>query len=126
MRTGLLLSLHFENLPTALVWALVPALALLVLVWWIDRYEKEPVRLLLIALLFGVIAAPTAAALIEWAAGIRSSFFAADLVPRSALTAATPIVEEGARGAAILLVFALVRREVDNVLDGLIYGAAVG
>jgi RsiW-degrading membrane proteinase PrsW (M82 family) len=112
--------------PTALAWSLVPALLLFAIVWWIDRYEKEPLRLLAVGVGLGAFAAPAAAALFEWAFGIRSSLYASDLIPHSQLTVWTPVIEEICRGLAVLAVVLLVRREVDDLLDGLVYGAAVG
>ena len=115
-----------HSVPTALAWSLVPALLLFAIVWWVDRYEKEPLRLLAVGIGLGALAAPAAAALFEWAFGIRSSLYASDLVPHSQLTVWTPVVEEICRGLAVLAVVLIVRREVDDLLDGLVYGATVG
>jgi protease PrsW len=114
------------NLGTALVWGVLPALVLLAVIYWLDRFEKEPLRLLAIALLAGAIVAPFLAVVLEDLLGIRSSAFVQTTVPRAVLTPATPILEEVIRGLAILAVFFLVRHEIDDLLDGLVYGAVVG
>src|SRR5437899_779382 len=114
------------NLGTAFVWAVLPAVVLLAGLYWIDRYEKEPVRLLAIALVFGAIVAPVVAVLVGKAAGVPTSMAVQTTVPASRLNATTPIVEAVVLGLTVGVVFLLVRREVDGLLDGLIYGAVVG
>jgi RsiW-degrading membrane proteinase PrsW (M82 family) len=99
---------------------------LLLAISWIDRYEKEPYRLLGLALIFGAVLAPLAAYGIEKALDITTSYTAQSLVPHYQLGIGTPLVEELMRGLAILAVFLLVRWEVDDLLDGIIYGAVVG
>lgn len=111
---------------TAFVWAVVPALILLGAIWWTDRYEKEPLRLIGIALLFGAVLAPVIAYAIEKGLDISTSFTAQTLVPETQLGVGLPLVEEIVRGAAILVVFLLVRFEIDDLLDGIVYGGIVG
>jgi hypothetical protein len=49
-----------------------------------------------------------------------------NVVTASRLNATTPIIEELVRGLAIFFTMYLVRREVDTMLDGMVYGAIVG
>lgn len=111
---------------TALVWAVVPALLLLAAIWWADRYEKEPLRLVGLALVFGAVLAPLAAYVVEDALDLRSSLAGGNVVPRLDLGLGTPLVEEAARGLAVLAVLLLVRFELDDALDGIVYGGVVG
>ncbi len=111
---------------TALVWAIIPMLVLLGLIWWLDRYEKEPLRLLGLALVFGGVLAPVIAYAIEKGLDIHTSFFSANIIPKSQLGIGTPLVEEIVRGVAILVVLLLVRFEIDDLLDGIVYGGVVG
>lgn len=111
---------------TAFVWAVVPALILLGAIWWVDRYEKEPLRLIGIALLFGAVLAPVIAYAIEKGLDISTSFTAQTIVPETQLGVGLPLVEELVRGAAVLAVFLLVRFEIDDLLDGIVYGGIVG
>ena len=121
------------SLLTALLWSAIPALLLLAVIYYLDRYEKEPVRLLGTALLAGGVAAPLLAAGLEtlfltWAgrpgppATLASQ---ATSIPGFA-TVRVAIIEELVLGAVILLVFFLVRHEIDGLLDGLVYGGVVG
>ena len=114
------------NLGSALVFAVLPAAVLLAVIYWLDRYEKEPGRLLAIALGLGAVVAPLVAFLIEKAAGVPSSLAAQSVVPKSRLSPWTPLIAELATGAAVLVTILLVRYEIDDLLDGLIYGAVVG
>ncbi len=111
---------------TAIVWAVIPGLVVLWGIWLLDRYEKEPLRLLGLALLFGAILAPLLAYGIEKGLGISTSFSVHDVIPQFQLGPGLPIVEELVRAAAVFLVILLVRSEIDDVLDGIIYGGVVG
>jgi len=115
-----------HNFWTAVVFAVIPAALLLLAIYYVDRHEKEPIRLLAIALLFGAVIAPLVAVLLEKAFGAPTSMATQATVPLSRLNTTTPIVEEAVRAAAILAVILLVLYEVDDILDGLIYGAVVG
>lgn len=111
----------------ALFLSFVPALLCAAVVYWLDRYEKEP-RLLLGAVFFWGAVVAVLGALI------------AQLVLAGAVTAATgseraadvagstlfaPITEESLKGIAILAVFLVLRREFDSMLDGIVYSAIV-
>lgn len=114
---------HFS---TAFVFAVIPFLLLLGGLWWVDRYEKEPTRLLVLALLFGAVVAPLVAYGIEELLDLTTSFSSQLIVPKFQLGVGTPLVEELVRAGAILIVFLLVRSEIDDILDGIIYGGVVG
>jgi RsiW-degrading membrane proteinase PrsW (M82 family) len=122
----MVLALQPGNFWTSLVFGVVPALVLLAAVWWLDRYEKEPARLLGLGLIFGAVVAPVVAWAIEQGLDITTSFSSQVIVPESQLGVGTPLVEELVRGTAILIVFLLVRFEIDDILDGIIYGGIVG
>ena len=53
------------NLLTAILWSAIPAIVLLAGIYYLDRYEKEPGRLIAIALGAGAIVAPLLTAWIE-------------------------------------------------------------
>lgn len=103
----------------------IPMFAYAGFVYWLDRYEKEPKRLLIGVFLWGAVVASAGAFLINTFFGISvysitGSERAADLTT-SALSA--PIVEETLKGFAVLLVFLLARQEFDSILDGIVYAA---
>jgi RsiW-degrading membrane proteinase PrsW (M82 family) len=112
----------------ALSWLLLALYAtpLILLIYYLDLYEREPLSVALGAFLWGAFAA-TALALdaggwdqvLAQVAGVE---FAARWAP--ALTA--PLIEEFLKGAGIVLLYLIVRDEVDDVMDGFVYGALCG
>lgn len=94
---------------------LIPTLFYTLLLWWLDRYEKEPLPLLLAAFLWGSIPAVALAI-----------FFGHLLGGTRGPTVVAPLIEEPLKAAALLTLFLFFRREFDGVLDGIIYGALVG
>jgi protease PrsW len=92
-----------------------------------DRNEKEPWRLVMVAALWGAIVSTS---LVVWAESLWDLLFTATLVPGPAADTSAAysagIFEELAKGAALVLLYLVMRDEIDDVVDGIIYGAAVG
>lgn len=107
--------------------ALVPTLIYVLLFYWADRYEREPLRLAFVAFIWGAIPAIVISIIAEVTLGTpllqNPSALAADLMEGAVVA---PIVEELAKGMALLWIFYRYRQEFDGVLDGLVYGALVG
>ena len=109
----------------ALFFGFVPMFLFAVIVNWLDRYEKEPKVLLGAAFLWGAVIAAGGAFILNTAFGIGiyaltgsegvAEFGTASIV--------APIIEEGLKGLAVLIVFLMFRREFDSVLDGIVYAA---
>jgi len=100
------------------------------ILYWLDRYEKEPLVLLGGVFVWGAVVAAGSAFIINTALGLGIYVFtgsnaATDLATGSFVA---PLVEESLKGLAVLGVFLLFRREFDSVLDGIIYAgvAALG
>lgn len=115
---GILLSLLAGGITTALyAW----------LVWWLDHYEKEPWYLLALAFLWGAVPAIVISLLVEVALDLPISVLgqglAYDVASNSLLA---PVIEEVAKGLFVFGIVLFVRREMDSVLDGIVYGAMVG
>ncbi len=109
--------------PLAFVMAAVPTALYGLLLWWLDRYEKEPWSLLLIAFCWGAIPAIALAVVLEVVVAIPIS--ASPLGPYRAWGIA-PFVEEPLKAAALLGLFLWARNEFDGTLDGIVYGALIG
>jgi RsiW-degrading membrane proteinase PrsW (M82 family) len=111
----------------SLLVAAIPTIGYVLLVWWCDRYEKEPFWLLAAAFIWGAVPAIFLALAGEIAldplAGRAASDLGRELVSSSVVA---PIVEEIVKALALLLIFKWFRDEFDGVLDGIIYGALVG
>jgi protease PrsW len=106
-----------------LVAAFVPTALYTLLLWWLDRHEKEPVHLLVVAFVWGAIPALILAIIAEIAVG---STVADVFGPGSETTIAAPVIEETLKALALIGIFIFARREFDGILDGIIYGALVG
>lgn len=107
--------------------AAVPFPFYLAIATWVDRFEPEPPWLLATAAFWG---ASTAILLAMIFNGIGEGIFSAFVGPRQASMMmplfAAPVVEEIAKGFALLMLFLWKRDEFDNVTDGIIYAAMVG
>jgi RsiW-degrading membrane proteinase PrsW (M82 family) len=107
--------------------AVLPAPVYGAAILWLDRHEREPARLVIAVFLWGAVVAIAIAGLINLVTlRALSEAFGPE---RGALLWASlpvPVVEETAKGLALLLLLAFMRREFDNVLDGIVYGALVG
>ena len=92
-----------------------------------DRNHKEPWRLVLVAAAWGAIVATS---LVVWGETVWESTAQHTLVPGPGLDTSLAfmagILEELAKGLAVLLLFLVMRNEFDDVVDGIVYGAAVG
>ena len=93
----------------------------------IDRNEKEPWRLVLVAAAWGAIVATS---LVIWGETFWQAIAVRTLVPGPGLDAtqafSAGLLEELGKGSAVLLLFLVMRSEFDDVVDGILYGAAVG
>jgi RsiW-degrading membrane proteinase PrsW (M82 family) len=97
------------------------------LVWWLDHYEKEPWWLLTLVFLWGAVPAVVLSLALEMIFDIPISVLGQGLayeVAGSSLIA--PVVEEVAKGLVVFGVLFFMRREMDDVLDGIVYGAMAG
>jgi RsiW-degrading membrane proteinase PrsW (M82 family) len=115
---GILLVLVVGILPMA-VYALI--------LWWFDRYEKEPLGLLIAAFLWGAVPAVIFSIVAELVLDIPIAYFV-DPVAAGVIGIAVvaPIAEEIFKGMALLLLLLFFRKEIDSPLDGIIYGGLVG
>ena len=106
---------------------LPPTAFALLVVHRLDRQEKEPWRLVLVATAWGAIVATS---LVIWAESLWQSWSVHALVPGPGLQASNAfsagVFEELAKGVAVLLLYLLMRDEFHDVVDGIVYGAAVG
>jgi len=109
----------------SLLAAVLPTIFLVWLIWWADRYEREPAKLLIAAFTWGALPAIILSLIAELMAGAP---FAGDglggALVQSAMIA--PVVEEIVKGLALLGLIRFSRFEIDDTLDGVVYGALVG
>jgi protease PrsW len=112
-----------------LILSFVPMLLYAALLWWLDRYEKEPLGLLAVAFLWGAVPSIILALIMQIVLDIPimaisgSNQLTYELLGASVIA---PLTEEGIKAVALLLLLLFLRREIDSPLDGLIYGGVVG
>jgi len=112
----------------AILGALIPTAAYVLLLWWIDRYEKEPVGLLAVAFLWGAGPAAILSIILEVAFAAPVSALGAESLLGRLLSASVsaPLIEESAKGIALLFLLLVVPKAFDGLLDGIVYGAMIG
>jgi RsiW-degrading membrane proteinase PrsW (M82 family) len=106
--------------------SVVPTLLYVGALYWVDRYEKEPKRLLAAAFVWGAIPSVVLAVVAELFFRLPPDLIGPQALEAVRLGLVAPLLEEALKGAVVLFIARHYRREFDNVLDGIIYGAMVG
>ena len=113
----------------ALSWALlaVYALPVLFLVYVLDLYEREPLSLVIGALLWGAIAATTLSGFANDGWGlVVSRVGGPEFAARWTAALTAPFVEETLKGLGVVLIYLIAPDEFDDMMDGFVYGAVCG
>ncbi len=106
----------------ALAVALVPLGIVIPTFLWLDRFESEPTRYLVSAFLWGALVAAVIAAVLNTSAiAVLQEVSDPDAALATTAVLVAPVVEEAAKGAFVLLVWLLLRREFDGITDGMVY-----
>lgn len=92
---------------------------------WIDRYEVEPARMLWGAFLWGALVATTVSMFLNEEANEQFGNGGLELAP-VVYTIWAPVIEEIAKGAGLLALLWVRRREIDGIVDGIVYGGLIG
>ena len=106
--------------------AIVPMITYLLIIWQIDRYDREPFSLVIINYLYGAVGA----ILLTIAGSGLISFLVSLIVNDPALLdhietiIVAPLVEETMKGFFLFLMVA--NKKFDNITDGIVYGGAIG
>lgn len=105
--------------------SLIPLSAVLLAVYFIDRWEPEPKRLLLFAFLWGAVLSISVTLIIQ-------PFFALAAAPpvgmdyrTFAVTVQAPVVEEFAKSLGLLLILVLARKHFDGPVDGVVFAFTI-
>jgi RsiW-degrading membrane proteinase PrsW (M82 family) len=106
--------------------ALVPMLTYLIIIWKIDRYDREPFSLVIINYLYGAVGAIIIAVLGSGLISTLVSFIVdnREIVNRIETILVAPIVEETTKGFFLFLM--VYNKKFDNITDGIVYGGAIG
>ncbi len=110
----------------SLFFSVIPILFYLYILWWLDKYEREPIKLVLIHFLWGMIGA-------IFLSGLFSTIFYRfillklldpELSELFATIISAPLIEEAFKG--IILIFTFRKINFDNLTDGIVYGGSIG
>jgi RsiW-degrading membrane proteinase PrsW (M82 family) len=123
----------FVHLFIAGFFSVIPMLFYLIIIWWMDRYDREPFWLVSLnffwgatgAILFGIIGSMIMGlGISEFIYQFASESDAGTLNDLAGAVIVAPIVEESTKGI-FLLIMAL-SRNFDGPVDGAVYGGAIG
>src|SRR4051794_12435628 len=121
----MLLIIALSNAPAisvlATALAAVPVVPLVLCYLWLDRYEPEPKRLLLLGLLWGAFAATFGALVVQGIGGLFDG-----VTDQVELAVLAPVTEEASKGLFLILLLLWRRAELDGVLDGIVYAGMIG
>ncbi|MFQ5615708.1 MAG: PrsW family intramembrane metalloprotease, partial [Anaerolineales bacterium] len=114
MLAGILLSLFL---------GVIPSFFYALFVYWLDRYEKEPLLLVGGVFIWGAVVAAGGAFILNTIFGISVFIVTGSEIATSFATGSVsaPLVEESLKGFAVLIVYLVFRKEFDSVLDGIVY-----
>lgn len=113
---GFLLSLLIGFIPTTIFACII---------YWLDRYEKEPKKLIYGAFGWGALIAAGGAFILNSEIGwsIFSITGSNKFAEISTGSIVAPIVEESLKAMSVILVFLFFFKEFDSILDGIVYAA---
>lgn len=101
----------------------IPMLIFAWILYWLDRYEKEPKLLIGGVFFWGAAVSAGVAFVVNTLVGMGIYLFTNSDVLTELATGSivAPPVEETLKGLAVLLVFLFFRHEFDSILDGIVY-----
>lgn len=115
-----------KGLALSFALAVVPAYLYLAVLYYADRYEKEPLRLVMSAFFWGAWPAFAIGLAVVLIFRLPIELWGRDAVEAVRMGLLAPVIEELVKGTVLIFIIFRFRREIDSVHDGIIYGAAVG
>ncbi|MFQ3582376.1 MAG: PrsW family glutamic-type intramembrane protease [Chloracidobacterium sp.] len=110
----------------ATIVAFVPAFFYMLPLLWLDRYDPEPVWALAASFVWGGVVAVIVSYILNSLFGAVAASVGGEVagtVVGAVISA--PIVEEGSKGLGLLLILLFLRREFDDIVDGIVYGGFI-
>jgi RsiW-degrading membrane proteinase PrsW (M82 family) len=107
--------------------ALVPLAIVLLGAHWIDRWEPEPIGIRIFAFLWGAGSSIVIALVVDSAVQIfvKAHGGANGATDLFQAVVQAPMVEEGAKGLGVLLIFLVANKYFDGPVDGIVYAVTV-
>lgn len=104
--------------------ATVPMLAMLWLVWYLDRYDREPLWLVGTSFAWGATGSIVLAVFVSMIFQLPLLLISPTAASAAGAMFIAPLVEEPSKALILLLIAQ--SRHFDNMTDGFVYGAAAG
>ncbi|RZS41212.1 RsiW-degrading membrane proteinase PrsW (M82 family) [Herbihabitans rhizosphaerae] len=102
--------------------ALLPVGPVVAAFLWVDRWEPEPAKLLLLAFAWGACVATVTALLINnTAEAVGDLLLGKGNGDKLSAVLSAPLFEEAAKGAFVVGILIWLRHEFDGVIDGIVY-----
>ncbi len=94
-------------------------------VYWLDRFEQEPKRLLGFVFFWGAFIAAAGALIFNsiWEVSFYYLTSSDRLSSLSTYVISAPLVEEFLKGFAVFIIYLMYRHEFDSILDGIVYAS---
>ena len=110
----------------SLIAAVIPMTTYLLIIWRMDSYEREPLKMVLLHFFWGAIGAVFFGVILSIILSKQINSLVSDSAQLSFLQTIliAPFVEEITKG--FLLLFTVMSVKFDNLTDGLVYGGAIG
>jgi RsiW-degrading membrane proteinase PrsW (M82 family) len=122
------LSTGVSGFLVGLALAVPPAVMAIAAFLWVDRFEPEPPLLLAGLFAWGAVVAAAASALVNTVTSevLRAAGTSVEEAMSTTAVLVAPVVEEGTKGAIVVLLALFNRHEFDGVVDGVVYAGFVG
>ncbi len=112
-----------------IAFGIVPMVAYALILWWFDRYEREPWLFLVAAFIWGFIPSVILAVIfgVSFEAPL-SILLRPGSLPFALISSSigAPLIEEAVKGFGLLTAYLVFRNEIDSVFDGVLYGSLIG
>lgn len=119
--------LGLEAFGMGFIVAVVPVPVYVVLALWLDRFEPEPAQTLWQTFAWGATVAVFVALMMNMLSqDVLALVAGPDAAEWFGTIVTAPVVEELAKGFALLVLFRELKDEFDGVVDGVVYAAMVG
>jgi RsiW-degrading membrane proteinase PrsW (M82 family) len=107
---------------------LLPSLIAIAILWWLDRYEKEPLWLLSVVFFWGAVPTIIMSLVTQIVLDVPLTAVLGHTVlyPLASLSIVAPLTEETFKALILLAIYVFYRSEFDGLVDGILYGALVG
>lgn len=108
------------------IMAFLPAPFYLLLFLWLDRYDPEPAWALAASFAWGGLFAIIVSFIVNTLFGtVAAAFVGGPAGNTLGAIISAPVIEEGSKGLGVVLAMIFLRKEFDDVLDGIVYAGVI-